>query len=124
VTLDVTAGKGTAAMVHVADIKDDLGSRLPGGRISGIGIGYDEIDALGLAETDLVGLDHELGIFAAVIDGAQHDHAAAVGHLGVCDGVIRPHVNGVLLKAKGAGQPVDCGKCVAVAEAGDESGLR
>ncbi len=94
-----------------------------GGGVDGVGVGDDEADAFGLAEADLVGLDHELAGFAAVVDGAEHDHAVAEGELGVHDGgVVGAEVDGLLFEAEGADEPVDGGEGVAVAEAGDDGG--
>ena len=88
-----------------------------------VGVGDDEVDAFGVAEADLVGLDHEFAVFAAVVDGAEHDHAVAEGELGVHDGgVVGAEVDGLLFEAEGSDEPVDGGEGVAVAKAGDDGG--
>ena len=70
-----------------------------------------------------LGLDDELADFAAVVDGAEHDHAVAEGELGVHDGgVVGAEVDGLLFEAEGADEPVDGGEGVAVTEAGDDGG--
>ncbi len=122
--LEVAAGEAAAAVVHVADVEDHLGPGGFGGGIGGVGVGDDEIDAFGFAVADLVGLHHELAVFGAVVDGAEHDHASAVGELSVGNGVVLAHVNGVFLEAEGAAQPVDGGDGVAIAETGNECGAR
>ena len=65
---------------------------------------------------DLVGLSHVFAGGGAVIDGAEHNHALAEGELGVGDGVVGTHVDGLLLEAEGAGEPVDGGDGIAVTE--------
>ena len=65
---------------------------------------------------DLVGLDHEFAGGGAVVDGTEHNHAVAEGELGVGDGIVWAHVDGLLLEAEGAGEPVDGGEGVAVTE--------
>ncbi len=88
-----------------------------------VSVGDDEVGALGLAEADFIGLDHEFVGFAAVVDGAEHDHAVAEGELGVLDGfVVGGEVDGLLFKAEGGDEPVDGGEGVAVTEAGDDGG--
>ena len=122
-TFEVAAGEGAAAVVHVADVEDHLGAGGFGGGVDCVGVGDDEVDAFGFAEADLVGLDHEFAVFAAVVDGAEHDHAVAEGELGVHDGgVVGAEVDGLLFEAEGADEPVDGGEGVAVAEAGDDGG--
>jgi hypothetical protein len=123
VAFEVAAGEGAAAVVHVADVEDHFGSGGFGGSVDGIGIGDDEVDALGFAEADLVGLDHEIGGFAAVVDGAEHDHAVAEGELGVHDGgLVEAEVDGLLFETEGLDEPVDGSERVAVAEAGNDGG--
>ena len=101
VAFEVAAGEGAAAVVHVADVEDHLGTGGFGGGVDGVGVVDDEVDALGFAEADLVGLDHELAGLAAIVDGAEHDHAVAEGELGVHDcGVVGAEVDGLLLKPK------------------------
>lgn len=68
VAFEVAAGEGAAAVVHVADVEDHLGTGGFGGGVDGVGVVDDEVDALGLAEADLVGLDHELAGLAAIVD--------------------------------------------------------
>jgi hypothetical protein len=66
-------------------------------------------------------LDHEVAGFAAVVDGAEHDHSVAEGELGVHQGfVVGAEVDGLLLESEGADEPVDGGEGVAVAEARDD----
>ncbi len=61
-------------------------------------------------EADLIGLDHEFAGFAAVVYGAEHDHAAAEGELGVHDSlVVGAEVDGLFFEAKGGDEPVDGG---------------
>src|SRR5271170_6757220 len=120
VAFEVAAGEGAAAVVHVADVEDHLGSGGSGGGVDGVGVGDDEVDAFGFAEADLVGLDHQFAGFAAIVDGAEHDHAVAEVELGVHDGgVVGAEVDGLLLEAEGADEPVDGGERVAVAKAWD-----
>jgi hypothetical protein len=120
---EVAAGEGAAAVVHVADVQDHLGAGGFGGGVDGVGIGDDEVAAFGLAEADFVGLDHEFAELAAIVDGAEHDHAVAEGELGVHDGgVVGAEVDGLLFEAEGADEPVDSGERVAVAKAGDDGG--
>ena len=70
-----------------------------------------------------VGLGHEFAEFAGVVDGAEHDHAVAEGEFGVHDGlVVGAEEDGLFFEAEGAGEPVDGGERVAVAEAGDDGG--
>lgn len=57
---EVAAGEGAAAVVHVADVEDHRSSGSLGGGVDGVGVGDDEVDALGLAEADLVGLTMSL----------------------------------------------------------------
>ena len=59
VAFEVAAGEGAAAVVHVLDVEDHGGSGGLGGGVDGVGVGDDEVGALGLAMADLVGLDHE-----------------------------------------------------------------
>ena len=61
VTSGVAAGEGAAAVVHVADVEDHLGTCGFGGGVDGIGIVDDEVGDLGPAKADLVGLGHEFG---------------------------------------------------------------
>ena len=124
VAFEVAAGEGAAAVVHVAMSSDDGRAGGFGGGVDGIGVGDDEVEAFGLAQIDLVGLNDVLAVFAAVIDGAEHDHAVAEGELGVGDGVVvGSDVDGIFLEAEGADEPVDGGEGIAVAEAGDEGGF-
>jgi hypothetical protein len=121
VAFEVAAGEGAAAVVHVSDVEDHLGAGGLGGGVDGVGIGDDEVDALGFAEADLVGLDHELAGFAAVVDGAEHDHSVAEGELGVHDGgVVGAEIDGLLFEAEGTDEPVDGSEGVTVAEARDD----
>jgi len=123
VAFEVAAGEGAAAIVHVADVEDHLGAGAFGGGVDGVGVVHDEVDAFGLAEADLVGLGHELAELATVVDGAEHDHTVAEGELGVHHGgVVGAEVDGLLFEAEGADEPVDGGKGVAVAKAGDDGG--
>lgn len=57
-----------------------------------------------------------------VFAGAEHDHAAAEGELGVGDGVVGAGVDGLAGEAEDAAKPVDGGVGVAVALAGDDGG--
>jgi hypothetical protein len=123
VAFQVAAGEGAATIVHVADVEGHRGSGGLGGGVDGVGVADDEVDTLGLAKADFVGLDHELAGFAAVVDGAEHDHAVSEGELGVHDGdVVGAEVNGLLLKAEGGYEPIDGGDGVAIAQAGDDGG--
>ena len=123
VAFEVAAGEAAAAVVHVADVEDHLGSGGFGGGMNGVGIVDYEVDAFGFAEADLVGLDCEFAGLAAVVDGAEHDHAVAEGELGVHDGfVVGAEVDGLLLEAEGGDEPVDGSEGVAVAEAGNDGG--
>jgi hypothetical protein len=123
VAFEVAAGEGAAAVVHVADVEDHFGAGVFGGGVDGVGVVDDEVDAFGLAESDLVGLDHEVAGLAAVVDGTEHDHSVAEGELGVHDGfVVGVEVDGLLFEAEGPDEPVDGGKGVAVAKAGDDGG--
>jgi hypothetical protein len=123
VAFEVAAGESAATVVHIADVEDHFGTGGFGSVVDGIGVVDDEVCAFGLAAADLVGLDHELAGLAAVVDGAQHDHAIAEGELGVLDGFV---VGGdeycLFFEAEGAAEPVDGGECVAVAKAGDDGG--
>ena len=121
-TFEIAAGEGAAAVIHVPNVDDDLGAFFFCGGVDFVGVGDDEVDAFRLAESDLVGLDHELSVLASVVDGAEHDHASAEGELSVSDGVVCAHVGGVLFETEGSNEPVDCGDSVAVAKAGDEGG--
>ena len=122
-TFEVAAGEGAAAVVHVADVEDHLGARGFGGGVDRVCIVDDEVDSFCFAEAYLVGLDHELAVLAAVVDGAEHDHPVAEGELGVHDGlVIRAEVDGLFFEAEGGDEPVYCGEGVAVAKAGDDGG--
>jgi hypothetical protein len=123
VAFEVAAGEGAAAVVHVADGEDHLGVGGFGGGVDGVDVVHDEVGALGLAEADLVGLDHVVADLAAVVDGADHDHAVAEGELGVHDGgAIGAEEDGLLFEAEGGDQPVDGGEGVAVSEAWDDGG--
>ncbi len=79
VAFEVAAGEGATAVVHVADVEDHLGSRSFGGGVDCVGVGDDEVAAFGFAEADLVGLDHESAVLAAIVDRAEHDHAVSEG---------------------------------------------
>jgi hypothetical protein len=122
VAFEVAAGEGATAVVHVADVEDHLGSGGLSGDVDGVGVVDDEVGAFGLAEADLVGLGHEFAVVAAIVDGAEHDHAVAEGELGVGDGVVGAKVDGVFFEAEGADEPIDGGESVAVAEAGNDGG--
>jgi hypothetical protein len=122
VAFEVAAGEGAAAVVHVLDVEEHGGSGGLCGGVDGVGVGDDEIGALRLAAVDFVGLGHEFAGGGAVVDGAEHDHTVAEGELGVGDGVAGTHVDGLLLEAEGAGEPVDGGEGVAIAEPRDEGG--
>jgi hypothetical protein len=123
VAFEVAAGEGAAAVVHVADVEDHLGAGGFGGGVDGVGVVDDEVDAFGFAKADFVGLDHEFAVFAAIIDGTEHDHAVAEGELGVHDGgVVGAEVDGLFFEAEGSDEPVDRGERVAVAKAGDDGG--
>ena len=122
VAFEVAAGEGPSAVVHVADVEDHLGTGGFGCGVDGVGVVDDQVDALGLAEADLVGLDHELAVFTAVVDGAEHDHAVAKGELGVGDCVVGAHVDGVLGEAEGSNEPIYGREGVAVAEPRDDGG--
>ena len=123
VAFEVAAGEAATTVVHVADVEDHLGACGLCGGVDGVGVVDDEVDAFGLAEADLVGLDHELAGFAAVVDGAEHNHPVAEGELGVHDGgVVGAEVDGLFFEAEGPDEPVDGGESVAVAKAGDDGG--
>jgi PadR family transcriptional regulator PadR len=127
VAFEVAAGEGAATVVHVADVEDHLGGGGFGGGVDGVGVVDDEVDAFGLAETDLVRLNHEPAVFATAGalfgNGAEHDHAVAEGELRVQDGgVVGAEVDGLFFEAEGADEPVDGGEGVAVAKAGDDGG--
>src|SRR5271154_7512393 len=111
VAFEVAAGEGAATVVHVADVEGHGGAGGPGGGVDGVGVADDEVDTLGLAEAYLVGLNHELTGFAAVIDGTEHHHSVSEGELGVHDGfVVGAEVDGLLLEAEGGDEPVDGGE--------------
>src|SRR4051812_19511039 len=116
-TFKIAAGKGTTAVIHVANVEDDLGAFFFRRRVDLVGVGNDEVDAFRLAESDLVGLDSELSILASVVHGAKHDHASTKGELRMSDDVVFAHVDGVLFETEGADEPVDCSESVAVAKA-------
>jgi hypothetical protein len=123
VAFEVATGEGAASVVHVADVEDHLGAGGFGGGVDCVGVVDDKVDAFGLAEADFVGLDHELAVVRAVVDGAEHDHAVAEGELGVHDGgVVGAEVDGLLFEAEGSDEPVDGGEGIAVAKAGDDGG--
>ena len=122
VAFEVAACEGSSAVVHVADVEDHLCSGCFSGGVDGVGVVDDKVETVGFAHANLVGLDRELAVFAAVVDGAKHDHAIAEGELGMPDGVIGTHVDGVLGEAEGADEPVDGGESIAIAEAGDYGG--
>jgi hypothetical protein len=122
VAFEVATGEGAAAVVHLADVEDHLGSGGFGGGVDGVGVFDDEVRAFGLAEADLVGLGHELAEVAAIVDGAEHDHAVSEGELGVGDGVVGAEMDCVLLEAEGADEPIDGSEGVEVAEAGNDGG--
>jgi hypothetical protein len=114
----IATGKGAAAVVHVADVENHLGTGGFGGGVDGVGVVDDEVGAPGLAEADLVWLHHVLGDPAAIVDGADHDHAVAEGQLGVHDGgVIGAEEDGLFFEAECGDEPVDRGEGVAVAKA-------
>lgn len=119
---EIAAGEGAATVVHVADVEDHLGSGGLGGGVDGVGVVDDEVGAFGLAEADLVWLGHELAEVAAIVDGAEHNHAVAEGELGVGDGVVGAEMDGVFFEAEGADEPIDGCEGVAVAEAGNDGG--
>ena len=119
---EVAAGEGAAAVVHVADVKNHFRTSSFSGGVDGIRVADDEADALGFTESDL-GLNHDFAEFAAVVDRAEHDHAVTEGELGVHDGrVVRAKVDGLFFEAEGGDEPIDGGKGVAVAKAGDDGG--
>jgi hypothetical protein len=124
VAFEVAAAEVAAAVVHVSDVDDHLGSCGLCGGVDGVGVGDDEVGALSFAAADLVGLDHVFAGFAAVVDGAKHDHAAAEGELGMHDClVVGAEVDGLFFESEGGAEPFDCGECVAVAEARDDGGV-
>jgi hypothetical protein len=124
VAFKVAAAEVAATVVHVTNVDHHLGSGGLCRGVDGVGIGHDEVGALSFAQADLVGLDHVFTGFAAVVDGAEHDHAAAKGELGVHDGfVVRAEVDGLFFESEGGDEPFDCGECVAVAEARDDGGV-
>ena len=123
VAFEVAAGKGTTAVVHVRNIGNDGCAGGFGRYADGVRVGDDKVGALGLTQIDLVGLNDLPSVFAAVIDGAEHDHPSAQGELGMGDGVVRSHVNSIFLEAEGTAQPVDGGRGIAVAEARNEGGF-
>jgi hypothetical protein len=122
VAFEVAAGEGAAAVVHVLDVDKHSGSGGLCRGVDGVGVGDDEVGALRLAAVDLVGLGHEFAGGGAVVERTEHDHAVAEGELGVGDGVAGAHVDSLLLEAEGAGEPVDGGEGVAVAEPRDDGG--
>jgi hypothetical protein len=124
VAFEIAAGEVAATVVHVADVDDHLGSGGFCGGVDGVGVMDYDVGAMGFAEADFVGLDHELAGFAAVVDGADHDHAAAKGKLSVLDGfVVRAEVDGLLFESEGGDKPFDSRERVAVTEARDDSGV-
>ena len=120
VAFEVAAGEGSTAVVHVPDVEQHGGPGGLCGGVDGVGVADYEVGALGFAVTYLVGLDGELAVLAAVIDGAEHDHAGTEGELGVGDGIFGAHIDGLLLEAEGADEPVDGCEGVAVAEGGND----
>jgi len=126
IAFGVAAGEGTATVGLVGDVEDDGGAGGFGGGVDGVGVVDDEAGGFGLAEADLVGMDHEFAVGVGVValrgDGAEHDHAVAEGELGVHDGVVRAEVDGLFFEAEGLDEPVDGGEGVTVTEAGDDGG--
>lgn len=121
VAFEVATGEVAATVVHVTDVDDHLGTSGFCGGVYGISVRDYEVGTLGFAEADLIGLDHEFSGFAAVVDGAEHDHAVAVGELGVLDGfVVGGDEDRLFFEAEGGDEPVDGAERVAVAEAGDD----
>jgi len=121
VAFEVSTGEVAATVVHVTDVDDHLGAGCLCGGVDGVGVGDYEVGARGLAEADLVGLDHELAAFAAVVNGADHDHAGAEGELGVLYGfVVGCDEDSLFFEAERGDEPFDGGERVAVAEAGDD----
>ena len=119
----VAAGEGSAAVVHVAGVEDHGGAGGFGGGVDGVCVGDYEVDSVGVAEVDLVGLGHEFAELAAVVSRAEHHHSVAEGELGVHDsGVVGAQVDGLLFEAEGLAEPVDGSEGVAVAEARDDVG--
>jgi hypothetical protein len=124
VSFEVAAGEAAATVVHVADVEDHLGPCGLCGGIDGVGVWDYEVGALGFAEANFVRLDHELAGFAAVVDGADHDHSVFERELCVLDGlVVGGDVDGLLSEAECGDEPVDGGEGIAVAKAGDDGGV-
>jgi hypothetical protein len=67
----IAAGKASTAVGHVDDVHDDLGVGGFGGGVDGVRVGGGEVDALGGAEADFVGLGDELGCSPRPVCGSS-----------------------------------------------------
>jgi len=124
VAFEIAAGEGAATIAHIANVDDYLGSSGFCGFIDGVGVSDYDVGSLGFAEADLIRLDHELAGFSSVVDGADHDHAAAKGKLSVHDSfVVGTEENGLFFEAEGGDEPFDSGERVTVPEARDDGGV-
>src|SRR3954468_2550358 len=105
VALEVLRAVLPRAVVRVLERPDDAraGRRRP--RVMGVGVGDDDVDAVGPA-------------VVAVL--AEHDEAVAEAQLGMVHGAVVAAVGGLLLEAEAAHEPVDGGVRVAVAEGGED----
>ena len=123
IAFGVAAGEGTATVGLVGDVEDDGGAGGFGGGVDGVGVVDDEAGGFGLAEADLVGMDHEFAVGVGVValrgDGAEHDHAVAEDELSVHHAGPLTHVNSVFFESQRLTEPFDCPQAIVIAHARD-----
>jgi len=119
VAFEVAAGVAAAAMALVVNVEDDLSAGGFGSSIMRVAIGDNDVAALRFGATDFVGLLHQFAKFV-VLDGAEHDHAAAKVELCMGYGVVFGGNDEVFLETEGVAEPFNCGGSVAIAHAGDD----
>jgi len=119
VAFEVAAGVTTAAVAFVVDIKNDLGAGGFGASVMRVAIGDDDVAALRFCAADFIGLLHQFAEFV-VLDGSEHDHAAAEIELGVGDGVVLAGDDEMFFESERVAEPVYCGRGVAITHAGDD----
>lgn len=73
----VAAGESAAAVGFVVQFDHHGGAGGAGARVHGVGVRHDQVDGLGLASANLLGLGHQVAVGAAAAARAEHEHADA-----------------------------------------------
>ena len=115
--LEVTTAVETAAVILVLDLQQDFGPRLFRTLVMGIGVRDHNVRGLGNT-TRFLWVAHQI-IVLTFTDRAEHDHAGPKTQLGVGDPALTVGYDEFFFEAESTAEPFDCGRRIAIAQAGD-----